>query len=82
MDSVAAVLEEVNGVEGMIYMDSTMMDNGSYSLVVTFDAVLAPGRDADVELVSRDFVRRVEDLIAQYGDSAAAMKELADLIAG
>ena len=40
-------------------------------------AVLAPGRDADVELVSRDFVRRVEDLIAQYGDSAAAMKELA-----
>ena len=48
MDSVAAVLEEeVNGVEGMIYMDSTMMDNGSYALVVTFDV----GADRDLALV-------------------------------
>ena len=48
MDTVAAVLEEeVNGVEGMIYMDSTMMDNGSCSLAVTFDV----GADRDIALV-------------------------------
>ena len=35
-----------------------------------------------VELVSRDFVDRVERLVAQYGDSAAAAKELRGLISG
>ena len=40
------------------------------------------GRNAKVELVSRDFVTRVERLVAQYGDSAAAAKELKGLIAG
>jgi len=32
------------------------------------------------EIVSKDFVARVEELVAQYGDSAAAAKELKSLI--
>ena len=40
------------------------------------------GRKAAVELVSRDFVTRVEQLVAKYGDTAAAAKELDALIAG
>ena len=36
---------------------------------------------AKVELVSRSFVSRLEELIAKYGDSAAATKELKSLIA-
>ena len=48
MSTVANVIEdEVNGVEGMIYMDSTMTDDGSYSLAVTFDV----GADRDIALV-------------------------------
>ena len=39
-------------------------------------------RNRTVELVSRDFVKRVEQLVKQYGDSAASSKELRDLIAG
>ena len=39
-------------------------------------------RNADVELVSRNFVKRVEQLVGQYGDSSAAAKALKDLIAG
>ncbi len=38
MDTVALPIEQqVNGVEGMIYMQSTSANDGSYSLVVTFD---------------------------------------------
>ena len=38
MTTVANVIEdEVNGVEGMLYMDSTMTDDGGYNLAVTFD---------------------------------------------
>jgi len=37
-DTVAATIEqEVNGVEGMIYMSSTSSSDGSYSLTVTFE---------------------------------------------
>ena len=39
-------------------------------------------RNADVELVSRNFMKRVEQLVGQYGDSAAAAKALKDLVAG
>ena len=35
-----------------------------------------------IELVPRDFVREVENLVAQYGDSRTAAKALKDLIAG
>ena len=49
----------------------------------TFRQTCTPGdRNRTVELVSRDFVKRVERLVAQYGDSAAVTKELGALIAG
>jgi HAE1 family hydrophobic/amphiphilic exporter-1 len=44
MDTVALPIEQqVNGVEGMIYMQSTSASDGSYSLVITFDI----GTDSD-----------------------------------
>jgi HAE1 family hydrophobic/amphiphilic exporter-1 len=43
MDTVALPIEQqVNGVEGMIYMQSTSASDGSYSLVVTFDVGTNP----------------------------------------
>ncbi|WP_454915351.1 efflux RND transporter permease subunit [Xanthobacter sediminis] len=48
MDTVALPIEQqVNGVEGMIYMQSTSGNDGSYSLVVTF----AIGTDPDMAQV-------------------------------
>ncbi len=42
-DSVGAPIEEqVNGVEGMMYMSSASTDNGTYSLTVTFEAGTDP----------------------------------------
>lgn len=47
-NTVAAPLEEVvNGVDGMIYMNSSSSNDGSYSLSVTF----ATGTDPDMALV-------------------------------
>lgn len=44
-DTVAAPIEqEVNGVEGMIYMSSSSADDGSYTLTVTFEI----GTDMDM----------------------------------
>ena len=40
------------------------------------------GASGTVELVSRDFVARVESLVSQYGDSADAAEKLEELIAG
>ena len=52
------------------------------SLTPTFGhAYSSESQKSTVELVSRDFVTRVEALVAQYGDSAAAAKELNSLIA-
>lgn len=48
-DAVAAPIEaQVNGVEGMLYMESTNAGNGSYGLTVTF----AVGTDADLAQVN------------------------------
>lgn len=55
-NTLAAPLEEnVNGVEDMIYMDSTSSNNGDYTLYVTF----ATGTDPDMALV------RVQNRITQ-----------------
>ena len=56
VDSVAGPIEQrVNGVEGMIYMQSTSANDGSYSLNVSFDF----GTDPDMAQV------RVQNLVAQ-----------------
>jgi multidrug efflux pump len=48
-DTVAAPIEaQVNGVEGMLYMESTNAASGQYSLTVTF----AVGTDADLAQVN------------------------------
>ena len=47
-DTVATVIEnQLNGVEGMLYMSSTSNDNGDYKLTITFDV----GTNADIAQV-------------------------------
>lgn len=48
-DSVAAPIEDqVNGVDGMLYMSSTSSNSGDYTLTVTFDV----GTDPDIAAVN------------------------------
>ena len=48
VDTVALPIEQnVNGVENMIYMQSTSASDGTYSLIVTFAIGTDPDEDAD-----------------------------------
>ena len=48
VDTVAVPIEnQINGVEGMLYMSSTATDNGTYQLIITFDV----GTDPDIAQV-------------------------------
>src|ERR1700692_130274 len=67
LDTVAAPIEQqVNGVEGMMYMSSQCTNDGNYTLTVTFKPgtdlniaqVLVQNREALAEPVLPDLVRR------------------------
>ena len=51
-------------------------------LAPAIETAYGRGSARTVELVSQEFVARVENLVAQYGDKAAAAKELQELIGG
>src|SRR6478672_10965882 len=66
-DTVAAPIEQqVNGVEGMLYMSSQCTNDGVYTLTVTFNVgvdlnmaqVLVQNREAQAEPVLPDLVKR------------------------
>ncbi len=63
IDAVAGPIEEqVNGVEGMVYMSSTVANDGSYNLSVTFEF----GIDADLAQVNvQNRVAQAEPLLPQ-----------------
>ena len=63
VDSVAGPIEQkVNGVEGMIYMQSTSANDGSYSLNVTFDYGVDPDQ-AQVNV--QNLVSQAEPLLPE-----------------
>ena len=63
IDSVAGPIEQrVNGAEGMLYMQSTASDDGSYTLNVTFDF----GVDADQAQVNvQNLVNQAEPILPE-----------------
>jgi len=63
IDSVAGPIEQqVNGVEGMVYMQSTSANDGSYGLTVTFDY----GIDPDIAQVNvQNRVAQAEPLLPE-----------------
>ena len=63
IDAVAGPIEQrVNGVEGMIYMQSTSANDGSYSLNITFDFGVDPDQ-AQVNV--QNLVSQVEPLLPE-----------------
>jgi len=63
IDSVAGPIEQqVNGVEGMTYMQSTSANDGSYRLQVTFDFGIDPDQ-AQVKV--QNLVRQAEPLLPE-----------------
>src|SRR6267154_4168947 len=62
-DTIAAPIEQqVNGVEGMIYMESTSATDGSYTLNVSFEV------GTDVDIASVLVQNRVAIALAQLPD--------------
>ena len=63
VDAVAGPIEQrVNGAEGMIYMQSTSADDGSYTLNVTFDF----GTDPDQAQVNvQNLVNQAEPILPE-----------------
>ncbi len=62
-DTVAAPIEQqVNGVEGMIYMESTSASDGSYTLNVSFEV------GTDIDIASVLVQNRVASALAQLPD--------------
>lgn len=63
VDTVAVPIEnQINGVEGMLYMSSTSDDNGSYELTITFDV----GTDPDIAQVKVQ--NRLQQVSSQLPD--------------
>ncbi len=66
VDTVAVPIEnQINGVEGMLYMESSSDDNGSYTLTITFDI----GTDPDMAQV------KVENRLQQVTSELPAIVE-------
>ncbi|MBR5130113.1 MAG: efflux RND transporter permease subunit [Alphaproteobacteria bacterium] len=68
-DTVAVPIEnQLNGVEGMMYMSSTSNDNGTYKLTITFDT----GTNADIAQVKvqnrlQQITAFLPDIVIQEG---------------
>lgn len=69
VDTVAIPIEnEINGVEGMLYMSSTSDDNGSYSLTITFDVGTNPDiAQVKVENRLQQVTSQLPPLVVQEG---------------
>lgn len=80
IDSIAGPIEQqVNGVEGMIYMQSTAGNDGSYNLNVTFDY----GTDADLAQVNvQNRVSQAEPLLPEEvtRQGVRVMKQSTDML--
>lgn len=80
LDSVAGPIEQqVNGVEGMVYMQSTSANDGSYSLAVTFDHDIDPDQ-AQVNV--QNLVSQAEPLLPEEAKRQGIMvrKQSTDML--
>ena len=80
IDAVAGPIEQrVNGVEGMIYMQSTSANDGSYSLNITFDFGVDPDQ-AQVNV--QNLVSQVEPLLPEEvkRQGVAVRKQSTDML--
>ena len=78
-DTVAAVIEkEVNGVEGMIYMNSVSANDGTMKLTVTF----ATGEDLDMAnvLVQKRVAKAIPQLPQEVQRLGISTQKKSDII--